>query len=185
MGFKVSLWNQSSRVKGSNYQWTWGPDTLDNTDLCFPKWLLLTAHSTNTKNQPVSSLSCLARCFHCWDLKKSAFCPGGGHRQTESTVTCAGTHSSSPLFSLLLRNHSKVELRREFQVSATTLPFSKWGASDKLFHKTKFLLCSMRRSNTIISEFPRCRGKNLDLVVSPEHGPASVPHYLYNLKQLT
>lgn len=125
-------------------------------------------HSVQTqRHQPLSSLSCLALCLHCLDLKSLALRPSGEHRQTKSEVTCAIAPTALHLLSALLRNHSKAKLRKESQVSATILPFRKWGAPGELFYKTKFLLCSMRRLNTEISEF-LVWWENMDLTTGPE-----------------
>lgn len=158
-------------MKGSNYQWTWGPDTLDNTDLCFTNRLLLTTHTVQ-RHQPISSLRCLVLCLHCLDLRNPTFYPSGQHIQTKGAVTCARTHSSSNfhIFSDLLRNRTKAELRKVSRVSATTLPFSKWEASDKgIWNQIPPLFVKKVEQNNFW--IPLVWWKNMDLADSPELEP--------------
>lgn len=116
-------------MKGSNYQWTWGPDPLDNTVLCFPKWLLLTTHRyEDTSQLAPSAAQC---CLPCPDSKIQAF------TQVENTdkpgewwLVPAPRAILIFIFSLI-RIHNITGLRKKSWVPAATLPFSRWRTSDK------------------------------------------------------
>lgn len=185
MGFKVSLWNQICRVKGSHYQWTWGPDILDNTDLLLPQMTAAdNAPCTNTKT-PAS----------CWCYVCIAWTEASGLRprwRTQTNQECSDLCQHlqllySPYFLCSFEESKQSRTKEGVPSFSNSSAIQQMRSLWQIASKYKFPPFSMKTLNANNSWIPLvwCDGKSCTWQLVQSMNPAFATHQLFSLKQLT